>query len=209
MSDIFDFIKAFSIAGMCIFLSLWAGIYLVKGVMLAVRKFKSKSKTNNILSLIAIALMTLYAGSKPLVYHFSFAAGLRDDGSYCTNDLVHVEWIKSGVPYVPNSATVYVDYRLIGSTNEWLELGEAKVTDYRKDFTVLNATGYVYNVWWYDDSEDVHTNGVWAYTLMNSKSGNPNKTDRLDAIPIKAEVVGDGTIISTPSKKGHQTNATR
>lgn len=150
------------------------------------------------------------AGSKPIVSLFSFAAGLKDDGSYATtNGFVHIEWIKTGVPYVPNSATVYIDCREIGSTNEWTELGEAPVYVYRVDLPLANATNYNFNVWWHDDSEDVHTNGVWAYTLMNSKTGNPGESDKLDAVPVKAEVVGDGTIISTPSKKGKPSNVTR
>jgi hypothetical protein len=131
---------------------------------------------------------------------FYFATGLKDDGSYATNNFVHIEWVKSGIPYVPNTSTVYIDYRHKESTNEWVELADVPVTRYYFDATLENATNMVFNIWWYNEEQEVHTNGVWVYKTIRSKSQNPS-SDTFDIIPARATTVVNGKIVAPPSKK--------
>lgn len=174
------------------------------------RNFRKASWFNKIAMLFFLAVGIAVGGSKPVIGYFNFASGLKDDGSSIyTNDVVHISWVKTGIPYVPNTATVYIDYKERNSTNDWMELGECSVTQYHVEYYVRNATNFMYNIWWYNDSEDVHTNGVWVFTTSTSKRNNPQESNQLEVIPAHSEVAGDGKIISTPSKKGQDCNATR
>lgn len=149
------------------------------------------------------AVCILYGGSKPDAPHFTFESGLRDDGSCATNSTVHVEWVKTGTPYVPDTATLYVDCRERNSTNEWEELAESTVGAYSIDINLANATNYNYNIWYYYiPPEPVVTNGVWKYTTQPAKAASPENT--LSVLPLKARTETDGTPIATPGQKGNQ-----
>lgn len=164
-------------------------------------KMKSLHIIECIGAIFFVTILMVHAGTKRPMPHFFFETGLLNDGSYATNDLVHIEWVKSGTPYVPDAATLYVDCREIGSTNEWIELARGIVSDYRLDVTLANATNYNFNIWWYYESTDVHTNGVWKYTTIRAKANDPLKNNELKALPRRALTEGDGKVIATPGMK--------
>lgn len=157
------------------------------------------SKMGKILFVLAATCLMAFAGTKHNA-KFYFAAGLKDDGSYATNDFVHIEWVKSGVPYVPNTSTVFIDYRNKESTNEWVELADVPVTEYFYDATIENATNLEFNIWWHNEEQEVHTNGVWIYKTIHSRLQNQS-SDTFDIIPARATTVVNGKIVAPPSKK--------
>lgn len=183
--------------------SLW-GLGLSVFGMLVVSVIKQFHKFNDltarkILFIFGAFSLSIFAATKHYT-QFYFAAGLKDDGSYTTNDFVHIEWVKSGVPYVPNASTVFIDYRHRKSTNEWIELADVPVTKYFFDATIENATNMVFNIWWYNEEQEVHTNGVWIYKTVRSRSQNQS-SDTFDIIPARATTVVNGKIVAPPSKK--------
>lgn len=162
-------------------------------------RFKSAPLHKKICAIAFAAICGFFAGTKPTVY-FHFWRGLSDDGSYVDDNLVHVSWVKSGIPYIPNTSTVFVDYRELKSTNEWTELAEANVTRYFIDIELADAKSYEYNIWWYNEEEEVHTNGVWIYKTVGAKSQSRDNNS-FDIIPSRARVEADGNIIAPPNKK--------
>lgn len=167
----------------------------------AIKQFRhfQDSKARRILFTLGAICLSTFAATKHYT-QFYFAAGLKDDGSYTTNDFVHIEWIKTGAPYVPNTSTVFIDYRHRESTNEWIELADIPVTKYFFDATIENATNMVFNIWWYNEEQEVHTNGVWIYKTVRSRSQNQS-SDTFDIIPARATTVVNGKIVAPPSKK--------
>lgn len=165
------------------------------------RSMSDHSAVGKVLAVFAVVSCILYGGTKAARSRFTFEPGLLNDGSYSTNDLVHVEWVKSGTPYVSDAATLYVDYREIGSTNEWELLAESTVGEYMLDINLKDATNYNFNVWWYYKPEDVHTNGVWMYKAIRAKGNDPSLSDELKSVPVRAKTVADGKVLSTPGQK--------
>jgi hypothetical protein len=95
---------------------------------------------------------------------------------------------------------VFIDYRHRKSTNEWIELADVPVTKYFFDTTIENATNMVFNIWWYNEEQEVHTNGVWIYKTVRSRSQNQS-SNTFDIIPARATTVANGKIVAPPSKK--------
>jgi hypothetical protein len=173
------------------------GMFLVSVAKLY-HKFDD-SKARRFLFLLGATFLSVFAATKPST-QFYFAVGLQDDGSYTTNNFVHIEWVKTGAPYVPNTSTVFIDYRHRESTNEWIELAEVPVTRYFFDTTIENATSLVFNVWWHNEENEVHTNGVWVYKAVQSKSTTSN-SNSFDIIPTRAAMTVNGKIVAPPSRK--------
>jgi hypothetical protein len=157
------------------------------------------SKARRILFVFGAVCLSTFAATKHYT-QFYFAVGLMDDGSYTTNDFVHIEWVKSGIPYVPNTSTVFIDYRHRESTNEWIELADVPVTKYFFDATIKNATNMSFNIWWHNEEQEVHTNGVWIYKTVRSRLRSQS-TNTFDIIPARATTVVNGKIVAPPSKK--------
>lgn len=162
-------------------------------------RFSRLPLSQKISTIFFVAICGFFFGAKTPV-QFYFWRGLSDDGSYVEDDFVHISWVKSGVPYVPNTSTVFVDYRELKSTNEWMELSEANVTKYYIDVYLANAKSYEYNIWWYNEEEEVHTNGVWIYKTVGAKSQSRD-SNSFDIIPSRAKVEADGKTIAPPNKK--------
>lgn len=170
----------------------------------AFKRFRKLPKWEQALTMFFVAVLTIYAAIKPETARITFENGLKDDGSYVTNDIVHIEWVKSGIPYVPDMADVYIDYRPIEyrqsdeGGDRWTLLGQTTVGAYEFNTTLANATNYDYNVWYHYKPETVHTNGVWEYRTTRARKQTP---DTLEAIPLRATTKGDGRAIATPSAK--------
>lgn len=166
----------------------------------AFSKLRKRTKLEQWFVMFNVVGMTLFAGTKSHFPNINFEVGLKNDGSLITNDTVHIEWVKTGTPYIPDSADLYVDYRLATATNEeWMLLGQTTVGAYEFNTTLANATNYNYNVWYYYvPSAPVHTNGVWEYRTMPARKQTPGT---LKAIPLRAATKGDGRAIATPAAK--------
>lgn len=204
-------------AGLCALFIIFPILFVIKAYPLlkdAFAKFLKLPRSKQALTIIAICIMTAYAGTKPPTSRVTFENGLKNDGSYVTNDTVHIEWVKTGIPVIPDSADVYIDYRPIAerasdadlaNTNDvWQLLGKTTVGAYEFNATLANATNYDYNVWYYYvPSENVHTNGVWAYRTMPARKQVP---DIIKAVPLRATTKGDGRTIATPAAKRKEDN---
>ena len=170
----------------------------------AFKRFRKLPKWEQAFAMSAVVILTIYAGTKVEKPRFAFESGLKDDGSYVTNDIVHIEWVKSGIAYDPDMADVYIDYRPIEyrqsdeEGDRWTLLGQTTVGAYEFNTTLANATNYDYNVWYHYKPETVHTNGVWEYRTTRARKQTP---DTLKAIPLRATTKGDGRAIATPSAK--------
>lgn len=144
-----------------------------------------------------IALGFVYYGStkSTIRYEGGIKAGTTEN--VVTNDTVSIYWQRdtSGGVYVPESATVYIDYRPNTATNEeWGLLSQTTVGAWGWSGTVENATNYDYNVWaYYIPPQPVHTNGVWTYRTNFDRNSDY-------AIPLRARIEVNGKAIATPKE---------
>ena len=132
-----------------------------------------------------------YGGSKSIRWD----TGLTDNGTLITNDFVHVAWNYSGIP---SAATLYIDYRLSGTTNEWESLAETSVAALVWECTLANATNYDYWVYTvYVPPVPTHTNGVWVGQAYETKARVKAKA----FLVINGVVKEHGRAIAPPSAK--------
>ena len=185
----------FHTAVMAIGLSALAAI----GAFFAARLFKGVAGHligglggSSLVALAFVAGVVYYGGGKS---SFSFDMGLRDNGSYATNDTVHVAWTYVGIP---SASSVYIAYRETGTTNAWDDLGETVASALSWDATVQNATNYDYLVYsTYVPPAPVHTNGVWQGPVYETK----RRVRSSEFIVIGAEVRKHGKAIAPPNAK--------
>lgn len=122
---------------------------------------------------------------------------LVDNGSYVTNDFIHVNFTRL---LAPSSADLHIDYRQWQSTNdaEWVSLVDTTFADFQlpQDIQFPNATNFdfaVYTTW--TPGAAVQTNGVWhSYWGLDHKL-------HMHYIPVRTAVRLDGTTIATPKSK--------
>lgn len=163
----------------------------------SLRRFMAQDMVQKLLCATFVLGMILYAGSKGV--RITYDGGIRAGATQnlITNNTVAIYWQRdtSGGTYVPESAAVYIDYRLATDTNGvWTLLAETTVGAWSWSGTVQNATNYDYNVWaYYIPPEPVHTNGVWTYKTMRDRH------DR-HVLPIRARVEVNGKAIATPKE---------
>ena len=124
---------------------------------------KRLSTIDKLVIAAAVALATLWAGSKPGRVSVDDYY-IRDAGSYLTNDVVHIAVAKS-VLLLPDSTEILVYARPYDSTNvaDWVRL-EPYLTfaDHPHDYALFQATNYnVLVAARYEPAPTVHTNGVW------------------------------------------------
>jgi len=178
----------------CFALLVWSGAFND-----LCRKWCGMSPFNRVFLVLSVAFMTLTGATKG--WNISFDGGIKQNAiqpSNVTNNLVEIHWMRDtsqGV-YVPESAAVFIDYRLITDTNGvWQSLGETTVGAWLYSTMLPNATNYNYNVWaYYIPPEPVHTNGVWVYKTLKDRN------DKY-AIPLRTRIEVDGKAIATPKEK--------
>lgn len=125
---------------------------------------------------------------------------LVDNGSYVTNDFIHVNFTRL---LAPSSADLHIDFRQWQSTNdaEWVSLVDTTFADFQlpQDIQFPNATNFnfaVYTTW--TPGAAVRTNGVWhSYWGLDRKL-------HFHMIPVRTAVRVDDEIIATPKSKEHQ-----
>lgn len=160
----------------------------LRGVAAQLRRFFWMCSLAAILAVVCV----FYGGGKS---SFSFDTGLRDNGSYATNDTVHIAWTYIGIP---SASSIYIAYRETGTTNVWNDLGETVASALSWDATVQNATNYDYLVYsTYVPPAPVHTNGVWQGPVYETKK----RVGANSFIVIGAEVRQHGKVIAPPSAK--------
>ena len=132
-----------------------------------------------------------YGGSKSIRWD----DGLRDNGTVITNDTVAVAWTYSGIP---SASSVFIDYRLAGSTNEWENLGETVASALEWTGTLANATNYDYWIYsTYVPPVPVHTNGVWVGQAYETKARVGSK----GFLILNGKVIENGRTIAPPAAK--------
>lgn len=187
---------------LALFLALAAAWLLLN----AVRVFGRASARTAHLALFALAgvAATIYGGGKGRVGTVSFprtdpqTAWLSDDGSYVTNDVVHVAFRRV---VVPGNAPLFIDRRLVserGDDSAWIGHVETTFDAFPvpQDIRFEAATNWdwiVYTTW--TPGPSVQTNGVW-----HAVWGKDRKAHR-HFIPLRTSVRVDGQVIATPKSK--------
>lgn len=122
---------------------------------------------------------------------------LVDNGSYVTNDFIHVNFTRI---IAPSSADFHIDYRQTGSTNdeEWATLVDTTFGEFTvpQDIPFPMATNFdfaAYTTW--TPGAAVQTNGVWhSYWGLDHKL-------HFHMIPVRTAIRLDGTTIATPKSR--------
>lgn len=166
-------------------------------------------KTRNRLVFLFFAVVaTWYAGAKHKIGNISFpwttvaTRYLVDNGSYVTNDFVHVSFSRN--PIVPTSAWFFLDACPLSVSN-LTEVSSNSFTVYSNRFSAISVPFDVpytaatnYNWFAYTDwspSPTVHTNGV-AFVLWRFKS-----TNNIEAVvmPYRTGIYTIGRVAPTPA----------
>ena len=160
----------------------WA---ILAGCKTVIEKVGRGTRVGFVVALLGVIGLVLYAGTKPIahLWRFTFANGVHDLGSYCTNDTIHAEW---------DYAHAYEGYALrcavrdLTITNEvgvcideWHYLEDAAVADMVAEWYVPDATNYEVTCYaQYVQPQHVVTNGVYHVggvmrTLATTNSASP------------------------------------
>lgn len=151
--------------GVCLLIGLSAGLcpYL--------------KRVRGLVVLLGIS-MTFYCGSKG--WHFSFDNKVKDNGSYCTNDLIVAKWTFETEVMECLLKAQYRNTTITNATGEitdpWHELPSAMVRDSEKTWVVEQATNMEVVCWadWIKP-EPVTTNGVYHMRgVQRSMDSNPS-----------------------------------
>lgn len=191
------YVSIFALAAMAVWFFLAKVLSPAWGEL---RRFVKLSRIQQFVLGVCVIGFIQYGATKP-TWHISFDGGIKQNPiqpSNVTNDLVSIHWTRdaSGGTLVPETATVYVDYKLTVDTNGvWETLAETTVGAWGWSGVVQNATNYDYNVWaYYIPPEPVHTNGVWIYKTLKDRG-------EKFPIPLRARIEVNGKAISTPKEK--------
>lgn len=155
------------------------------------RCFGSMDMFGRVLCSFCVIGLVLYGGSKSKSV-FTFDSGLANNGSYTTNDTVHIGWTYSGIP---STSTVNINFRLHDTTNEWEFIAAETASTLQWDGLMLNATNYdfyVYSV--YVPPAPVHTNGVWVGNAYPAHT-------RSGFVVVNSQIKDGGKVIATPKQK--------
>ena len=167
----------------CFFaLAMIIGVFTLAYCWKQLRRIFSLGSIQGTFVSIIIVFLTLYGGSKSL---FKFEKGLKDDGSYSTNDTVYISWVKSGeIANIPNDSALYVEKRLSTDTEgEFVPFHTNTVGAYELTLTVADATNYDYNVWYEYIAPPTPIGDWFLYYAKNTQR-------KENIIPWHAKVVG-------------------
>ena len=95
----------------------------------------------------AVVVACLFGGAKNnRSSKFTFADGLKDNGSYTTNDTVHIAWTTTTT--IPATNNVFIESILQTNTSgTYAELASSTVGSMSWTGTLTDATNYDFNVW--------------------------------------------------------------
>ena len=136
---------------------------LCGGLLERLRRVFARSAVQGGLAVVAVAFAVMYGGSKSIRWD----TGLANNGTVISNDTVEVRWTYSGIP---SASSVFIDYRLSGTEDEWENLAETTAYALEWIGTLANATNYDYWIYsTYVPPVPVHTNGVWLGQTYETK----------------------------------------
>ena len=159
----------------------------------AIRRFCGMDNFGKAICALCIVGAVLYGGSKGVSVRWD--AGLSDNGTEITNDTVAVRWTYSGIPA---ASSVFIDYRLANTTNEWENLAETLASALSWTGTLANATNYDYWVYsTYVPPVPVHTNGVWVGQVYETKA----RVGAKGFLLLNGKIIEHGRTIATPAAK--------
>lgn len=173
-------------------LALIGLLMLLADVWQIVRERAGKSKVTKALAAAAAVGAIMYGGSKSIVTVND--PYIRDNGSYTTNDFVHVAIVKR-FDFIPDDMEIWIYSREVSQTNaaDWVKLvrveeGEFLLREFPLDIPFPNATNFNFLVAAnYVPAPTVHTNGVWSIKGFiipgTNKAAFPN---------TKSKLIGDG-----------------
>lgn len=157
-------------------------------------------RKRNVVVMTALACLALVVGGSKNMRSVNFprtdmeAAYLIDNGSYVSNDWVHVNFTTF---MIPQSAPIVLAYWPDGSTNEdeFVEFLTSPLSDWPRplDFEFENAISnrwYCYTTW--TPGPAVHTNGVFQQTWMTDAA------EHTFIIPIRTVITEDGEQVAPP-----------
>jgi len=142
-----------------------------------------KIDSNRVAFALAVVLATLYAGAKHngrVTYPYTDLETryLTDNGSYVTNDHVHVAFTRSLI--VPVSADLLGYVRPAGSTNDadWVQMLETTFAQFACPSNIPWAEAWTnefafFTTW--TPGPAVHTNGVAVINWQQATDGNTNR----------------------------------
>lgn len=149
--------------------------------------------------------LTLYGGSKAVFSRITYpfvdpeVRYLVDNGSYVSNDTVHVSFNSR---IVPSFAPLWIDRRVLASTNDtdWVHHISTTIGEFSNpsDITFVGATNYnwiVYTTW--TPGPTVVTNGVLHVNWVNSLHGGYK-------LPIRTQVWFNADLVSPTTNSLHQ-----
>lgn len=165
------------------------------------RAVKGKVKGPHLAALAILgAALALYGGRKGRITYPYTDYELRyltDNGSYVTNDAIHVAFTRI---VAPASADFFISFRQVDSTNDldWVVFTNTTFAAFTVpcDIEYPAATNFdwiCYTTW--TPGPSVQTNGVW-----HSYWGKDKKL-HTHLIPIRSAVRVDGEVIATPKSK--------
>lgn len=154
---------------------------------------------------VLATVAAFYGGSKGIIKVDD--PYIVDDGSYLTNDFVHVS-IKKRTSMLPDSTVILVYYRHEDSTNveDWVEFTpRLTFADFPYDYPLNNATNYDVLVGAsYVPEPTVHTNGVWitrGFLIPDGTGKSAFVNTRIHVIEMgEAYTNGIFSIIGEPEK---------
>lgn len=192
LAEIFQRVSLIACLAALAAIALGYVLYALGDCLARLRKLFGSSKVQGVVATIAIVGAVMYGGSKST---FRWDDGLRDAGSYTTNDLVVVRWQYVGIP---SSSSVFIDYRESGTTNEWQNLAETVAFALEWTGTLANATNYDFWVYsTYVPPTPVHTNGVWVGQTYETKS----RVGAKAFLILNGKIIEHGRTIAPPAAK--------
>lgn len=182
---------------------VWGLLVICLGVLavnvVCAWKVWRRQRTAGILSVVAMVAI-IVGGTKPATRNVNFprtdpeVAYLIDNGSYVSNNVVHVDF---NTFLIPGDAPIALAYWPNESTNEAdiVELFVDALSAWPRplDFEFENATSnrwYCYTTW--TPGPAAHTNGVFQQVWMSDRRENRN------VIPIRTIIIEDGEQIAPP-----------
>lgn len=160
-----------------------------------VREWWSLPLIERVLAGVFVVGFAYYGSTKHGAPSVRWDDGLADNGTLITNDTVQVRWTYSGIP---GASSVFIDYRLAGSTNKWANLAETLASSLGWTGTLADATNYEYWVYsTYVPPVPVHTNGVWVGQAYETKA----RVGAKSFLILNGLVQEHGRTIATPAAK--------
>ena len=193
LTSIQSAVMLIAFAGLAVCLFTLAVARIMPGVTAAIKRWIGLDVFGKALCAAMVVGAVLYGGSKGVFIRWD--TGLRDNGSEVTNSTVRIRWQYQGIP---GASSVFIDYRLAGSTNEWEGLGESVASALGWDGTLENATNYEYWVYsTYVPPVPVHTNGVWVGQTYETKA----RVGAKAFLILNGKVQEHGRTIAPPAAK--------